>query len=81
MGPARDDQAGGGEALRADRHVNFCGLKDRGYGKPPQAIQHTGAVGSYDLTKVNDDDLDRLEAILRAASVTGGGAGGEGEEG
>lgn len=50
---------------------------DRAYGKPSQAIQHSGSVGTYDLTKVTDDDLERLEAILRAASVTGSGAGGE----
>lgn len=56
-------------------------LLDRGYGKATQAIEHTGAVGTYDLTKVKDADLDSLETILRAASVTGGGAGGEGEEG
>jgi hypothetical protein len=56
-------------------------LLDRGYGKSTQAIEHKGAVGTYDLTKVQDDDLDRLETILRAASVTGGGHGGEGETG
>lgn len=45
------------------------------------SMEHRGAVGSYDLSKVDENDLDRLEAILRAASVTGGGPGGEGEEG
>lgn len=56
-------------------------LLDRGYGKPPQAIEHSGHLGTYDLTKLNDDKLDSLETILRAASVTGGGIGGEGEAG
>lgn len=56
-------------------------LLDRAYGKAPQAIQHSGHLGTYDLTKVSDDDIERLESILRAASVTGGGTGGEGEAG
>lgn len=39
-------------------------LLDRAYGKPKQAVQHSRSIGSYDLIKVSDDDLDRLEAIL-----------------
>jgi hypothetical protein len=77
---ALSEVASKGESESA-RVAASVALLDRGYGKPPQAIQHTGAVGSYDLTKVKNDDLDRLETILRAASVTGGSAGGEGEEG
>lgn len=30
----------------------------------PAKLQHSGSIGTYDLTKVSDDDLDRLEAIL-----------------
>jgi hypothetical protein len=56
-------------------------LLDRAYGKAPQAVQHSGQVGTYDLTKVKDDELEALEAILRAATVTGGGNAGESEEG
>lgn len=52
---------------------------DRAYGKAPQAIEHSGTLGTYDLTKVSDGQIDELEAILRAASVTGGGTGRETE--
>ena len=38
--------------------------------------KHSGAIGSYDLTKVTDDDLDRLEAILGPIADTGGDPGG-----
>lgn len=38
--------------------------------------QHSGAIGSYDLTKVTDDDLDRLEAILGPLADAGGDQGG-----
>jgi len=51
-------------------------LLDRAYGKPSQSVQHSGAIGSYDLTKVTDDDLDRLEAILGPIADTGGDTGG-----
>lgn len=42
----------------------------------PTVHQHSGAVGQYDLTKVSDADLKRLEGILGAA-VTGGDTGGD----
>lgn len=38
---------------------------------------HSGVIGSYDLTKVSDEDLDRLEAILGPLADTGGDPGGE----
>jgi phage terminase small subunit len=56
-------------------------ILDRAYGKPSQAIQHSGSVGTYDLTKVTDEDLDRLEAILGPIALSGGDQGGEGEAG
>lgn len=40
------------------------GILDRGYGRPPQAVHHQGAIGTYDLSHVSDDDLSRLETIL-----------------
>lgn len=52
-------------------------ILDRAYGKPSQAVQHSGTVGSYDLTKVSDADLKRLESILRAATDSGGGTSGD----
>lgn len=42
----------------------------------PTKLLHSGAIGSYDLTKVTDDDLDRLEAILGPLADTGGDPGG-----
>ena len=56
-------------------------LLDRGYGKPSQAVQHSGAIGTYDLTKATDDDLDSLETVLHRIAVSGGNTGGEGETG
>ena len=41
---------------------------------------HTGAVGSYDLSKVSDDDLARLENILGPVADARGDQSGEGEE-
>lgn len=38
---------------------------------------HSGAVGSYDLSNVSDDDLERLEAILGPVADAGGDPGGE----
>jgi len=43
-------------------------LKTRARWKePPQGHEHSGAIGSYDLSKVSDADLKRLEAILGTA--------------
>lgn len=54
-------------------------LLDRAYGKPAQAVRHSGAIGNYDPTKVSDADLERLEAILGPIADAGGDQGGEGE--
>lgn len=53
-------------------------LLDRAYGKPKQAVQHTGAVGTYDLSKLSDDQISSLEAILGPLADAGGDQGGEG---
>lgn len=37
----------------------------------------TGAIGTYDLTRVSDDDLARLEEILGPLADAGGDQGGE----
>lgn len=42
-----------------------------------QKHQHTGAIGTYDLAKLSDDELDRLEAILGPLADAGGDQGGE----
>lgn len=56
-------------------------LLDRAYGKPRQAVEHSGNIGTYDLSKLSDDELDRLENILGPLAIAGGDQGGEGEEG
>ena len=38
----------------------------------PQAIQHSGAVGSYDLSKLTDDELERVYEIISRATDNGG---------
>lgn len=55
-------------------------LLDRAYGKPTQSHEHKGAIGTYDLTKLSDDELDRLESILGPLALSGGDPSGEGEE-
>jgi len=54
---------------------------DRAFGKAPQAIQHTGTLGTYDLTKASDDDIDNLAVVLKRIADATGGDGGEGEAG
>jgi phage terminase small subunit len=41
--------------------------------------KHSGAIGTYDLSKMSDDELDRLEAILGPLALAGGDQSGEGE--
>lgn len=41
--------------------------------------RHSGAIGTYDLTKLTDEQLDRLESILGPLANDGGDPGGEGE--
>ncbi|WP_115540021.1 terminase small subunit [Xanthomonas campestris] len=43
--------------------------------------RHSGAIGTYDLSNVSDDDLDRLESILGPLAVASGDPSGEGEAG
>jgi phage terminase small subunit len=52
-------------------------ILDRGYGKPTQAHQHSGAIGSYDLTRISDGDLQKLESILGPLADAGGNQSGE----
>jgi len=47
-------------------------LKTRMGWKETAQVQHTGAVGSYDYSKLSDDDLARLDAILALAEVSPG---------
>lgn len=43
--------------------------------------KHSGAIGTYDLKNLSDDDLDRLEQILGPLADAGGDPGGASEEG
>lgn len=43
--------------------------------------KHSGAIGTYDLSKLSDHELDRLEQILGPLADAGGDPGGAGEEG
>lgn len=57
-------------------------ILERAHGKPSQAHHHSGAVavGSYDLSKVPDDELERAYEILsRAASAPRSLPGGDSE--
>lgn len=53
-------------------------LLDRAHGKPTQAVRHSGSLGTYDLTKISDENLDRLESILGPIALADGDPGGEG---
>lgn len=43
------------------------------------SMQHKGSIGTYDLTKMSDDELDRLESILGPLALNGGNQSGESE--
>ena len=47
-------------------------ILDRAVGKAPQAMVHSGAIGSYDLTKATDDELNALITILSGLETSGG---------
>ena len=58
--------------LRVDaRKWAISKLYARKYGERT-LIEHTGAVGSFDLTKMKTDDLEQLERILSGAAPDGG---------
>lgn len=54
-------------------------LLERGYGKPMQPQHHSGAIGTYDLTNVDDEKLRELERILGAIAAPVGDPSGDGE--
>ena len=54
-------------------------LKTRARWKEPASeLKHSGSLGTYDMTKITDADLARLEAILTPLADPGGDKGGEG---
>jgi hypothetical protein len=52
---------------------------DRGWGKASQAIQHSGTLGTYDLTKLSNDELEQLAAIIGRIAPSHGDQGGDSE--
>lgn len=50
-------------------------ILDRGYGRPAQSHEHTGAGGgpiqSVDLTNLSEADIDRLESIFGPLAGSG----------
>lgn len=47
-------------------------ILDRAVGKAPQAMVHSGSIGSYDLTRATDDELNTLVTILSRLETTTG---------
>ena len=43
-------------------------LLDRGYGKPAQSTKVSGAVGTYDLSKLTDEQLRSTYEVLKLAA-------------
>ena len=54
---------------------------ERAFGRAPQAVQHSGAIGTFDLTHASDDDVIALEAILARIANIGAGTGGDSQTG
>lgn len=50
-------------------------------GKLVDRHHHSGAIGTYNLTHLSDEQLEVLESILGPLAVAGGDQGGEGEAG
>lgn len=73
---AEISKAGESESARVSAAT---AILDRAYGKPPQAHQHSGAIGTYDLSKATDEQLATLESVLGSIADTGGGEGREAE--
>lgn len=62
--------------------LKFYSARRMGWKEPKQEINHSGSVGQYDLTKLTDEELDRVESILGRAAISSGDGdtGREGEE-
>lgn len=73
-------KSGGGPGAAA---ATIFALKNRGRGlwNDRQEINHSGAVGNYDLDKMSLENLKQLEALLQSAAVVGSRTGGDSEEG
>lgn len=56
-------------------------LKTRAGWREVSRHEHSGAIGTYDLSKVSDADLNKLESILGPIADATTDSGGEGEAG
>lgn len=67
---------GDGKVLREEqKRVPACGIfwaKTRMGWREPQVIQHSGAIGSYDLSKLSDEQIKQIETILSQAAIAPG---------
>lgn len=64
------------DAKRSDRLAACVFLRDTGYGRPAQAIEHSGEIGlAKDASDLSDDELAAIVASYsggRAADATAG---------
>ena len=51
-------------------------ILDRAYGKPAQAVAVSGSIGTFDPTKLTEDELTNLVPILARLALAGGSIGG-----
>lgn len=52
-----------------------------GMREPKQELAHSGAIGTFDLSKLTDAELTTLEPILARLALAGGSSGGDSEAG
>lgn len=51
----------------AARAMACNSIIDRAYGKAPQAIEHSGHISALDVTKLTDEQLDAIAALVTPA--------------
>jgi hypothetical protein len=68
------------KAIKGNVVAQIFWLKTRAGWKEPERIQvqHSGAIGHYDLTKLSTDEIREIVAKLEPASVAGPAQGGTG---
>ena len=65
--PGAIEQLGAMSVSAESEAVRLGAIKeilDRAFGKAPQAMVHSGALATCDLTRATDEELDTLIAIL-----------------
>jgi hypothetical protein len=68
------------KAINGNVVAQIFWLKTRAGWKEPERIhvQHTGAIGHYDLSKLSTDEIKEIVAKLEPASLAGSAQGGAG---